>query len=61
VVPNPEPNESIRALDRKRSMGQANANGMELSDFLKVKRRMLRVGFEKLKILFRQGPNLFGQ
>jgi len=33
----------------------------QFSDALKMKRRMTRIGFQKLKVLASQGANVFGE
>lgn len=51
MTPDPEPNRAIRALDRKRSMGEPNADREEIPDFLEVQGWMVRIGFQELEIL----------
>lgn len=61
VTPDPELNGAIRTLNGKCAMGQANANGVEIPDFLEVQGWMIRIGFQELIILFGQIPGWFGQ
>jgi len=61
VSANPEPLHTLRHVVRQGAVVFANANRPKLPDALEMKRRMLRICFEKLEILVRDASRCLGQ
>jgi hypothetical protein len=61
VGANPEPIDSTLDIETKRSVVIADSYRPQFSNALKVKRRVTRIGFQKLEVLVSQGANVFGE
>jgi hypothetical protein len=61
VGANPEPVNSTLGIETERSIVITDSCRPQFSDALKAKRRMTRIGFQKLEILVSQGANIFGE
>jgi len=61
VRPNPEPEQSIRCVDRKRAIVNADADRVEPIDALEVQRGMSRIRLEQRKLFVREVAHGSGQ
>jgi hypothetical protein len=58
VGANPEPVDSTLGIETKRSVVIADSYRPQFSNALKVKRRVTRIGFQKLEVFVSQGANV---
>jgi hypothetical protein len=61
VGANPEPVDSTLDIEPKPSIVITDSYRPQFSDALKAKRRMARIGFQKLEVFVSQGANVFGE